>query len=714
MNGEELRVGGYPVTGSFQLQQVRNIGIMAHIDAGKTTTTERILFYTGRTHRIGEVHDGAATMDWMTQEQERGITITSAATTCFWKEHQINIIDTPGHVDFTIEVERSLRVLDGAVAVLCAVAGVQPQTETVWRQANRYHVPRIAFVNKMDRVGADFDTVVQRMRERLQCVAVPIQMPIGAEDSFEGVIDLVQMKAITYAEDSQGAEVVVAEIPEDLLADAQAARDAMLEALADVHDDIAMLYLEGEDIETSMIVDALREGCRSLALVPVLCGSSFRNRGVQALIDAVVAYLPSPLDVPAMRALREDAVKRMDKDGGEATEDDYVVCEVDPASPLRALVFKIMTDPFVGQLTYLRIYSGTLTSGGVVLNAGRGKKERIGRLLRMHSNKREEIESAEAGDIVAVAGMRFAVTGDTITDLTSPVLLERMVFPEPVISVVVEPRSTAEEEKLAQALEKLALEDPSFRVSQDTETGQTLIQGMGELHLEVIVDRLLREFKVDAAVGRRRVAYRETIASSARGEGRFEREAPQKPQYGHVVVEVAPAEQGAGITFAFDVAESVLPAVYRTAVEQGVRSATEAGAATGFPLMDLSIRVVDGSYVDGVSAEAAFRVAGSIAMREALERGGVTILEPIFAVEVVVPEEYMGDVIGDVTRRRGHVTEMLDEFGMKVLRAHVPLSEMFGYATDVRSMSQGRATYTMVFAEYASVPRQVQDSILSR
>lgn len=705
---------GVPVTGSFQIQHVRNIGIMAHIDAGKTTTTERILFYTGRTHRIGEVHDGAATMDWMTQEQERGITITSAATTCFWKGHQINIIDTPGHVDFTIEVERSLRVLDGAVAVLCAVAGVQPQTETVWRQANRYHVPRIVFVNKMDRVGSDFDAVVQRMRERLHCIPVPVQMPIGAEDSFEGMIDLVRMRSITYAEDTLGAEVVFGEIPEDLVEDANAARDAMLEALADVNDEIAMLYLEGEAIDESTIVNALREGCQRLELVPVLCGSSFRNRGVQALIDAVVDYLPSPIDVPPMRALRDEAAKRMDKDGGDATEEDYVICDVDSASPLRALVFKIMTDPFVGQLTYLRLYSGTLNTGSVVLNAGRGKKERIGRLLRMHSNKREEIETAQAGDIVAVAGMRFAVTGDTITDMQSPVLLERMVFPEPVISVVVEPRSAAEETKLTEALAKLALEDPSFRVSQDTETGQTLIQGMGELHLEVIVDRLLREFKVDAAVGRRRVAYRETIASTAKAEGRFEREAPQKPQYGHVVVEVSPADQGAGISFTFDVSEAVLPLVYRAAVEQGVRSATEAGAATGFPLMDLSIRVVGGSYEDGVSAEAAFRVSGSIAMREALERGGVTILEPIFAVEVVVPEEYMGDVIGDVTRRRGHVTEMLDEFGMKVLRANVPLSEMFGYATDVRSMSQGRATYTMVFAEYAPVPRQVQDTILSR
>lgn len=685
---------------------------MAHIDAGKTTTTERILYYTGRTHRIGEVHDGAATMDWMEQEQERGITITSAATTCFWKEHQINIIDTPGHVDFTIEVERSLRVLDGAVAVLCAVAGVQPQTETVWRQANRYHVPRIAFVNKMDRVGADFDMVVQRMRDRLHTVPVPVQLPIGAEDSFAGVIDLIRMKSLTYSNDLLDAEVVEGEIPAELQEEAAAAREAMLEALADGDDDIAMLYLEGEAIDEQTIVEALRKGCHELRLVPVLCGTAFRNRGVQALIDGVVSFLPSPLEVPPMRALTDAAAKRLDSEGGDANEDDYVLCPVDPSAPLRALVFKIMTDPYVGQLTYLRLYSGTIKSGGVTLNAGRGKKERIGRLLRMHSNKREEIEAAEAGDIIAVAGMRFAVTGDTITDLDSPVLLERIVFPEPVISVVIEPRTTADVDKLTAALAKLALEDPSFRVSQDLETGQTLIQGMGELHLEVIVDRLLREFKVEAAVGRRRVAYRETLSAAASAEGRFEREAPQKPQYGHVIVAVEPAEQGAGISVVVEAPDTQIPEAFKAAAEQGARSATEAGQLTGFPLMDLSIRVTGGSFVDGVSAESAFRVAASIATRDALREGGITILEPIFAVEVAVPEEYMGDIIGDVTRRRGHVTEMVDEPGVKVLKALVPLAEMFGYATDVRSMSQGRASYTMVFAEYAPVPRMVQDEIL--
>lgn len=702
------------MAGSFQLQNVRNIGIMAHIDAGKTTTTERILFYTGRTHRIGEVHDGAATMDWMQQEQERGITITSAATTCFWNEHQINIIDTPGHVDFTIEVERSLRVLDGAVAVLCAVAGVQPQTETVWRQADRYHVPRVAFVNKMDRVGANFDQVVTRMRERLRCAAVPIQMPIGSEDSFEGVVDLVQMKAIVWGDDSLGANYTIEEIPEDLREDAELARDAMLEALADVDDEIAMAYLEGEAIDEGSIVRALRDGCRALRLVPVLCGSSFKNRGVQPLLDAVVSYLPSPLDLPPMRVLDGKAAERLDKDGGEPQETDWKICPVDPNEPLVALVFKIMTDPFVGQLTYLRIYSGTIKATEAIQNAGRNKKERVGRLLRMHSNKREEIESASAGDIVAVAGMKFAVTGDTYTEIGKPVLCERMVFPEPVIGVVIEPATAAEEDKLHQSLERLALEDPSFRVGQDTETGQTLIQGMGELHLEIIVDRLLREFKVDAAVGKRRVAYRETIARAARGEGRFVREAAQKGQYAHVAVAVEPAERGEGITVTFDVAPDQIPVNFHTAVEQGVRSATEAGAATGFPLMDLAIRVVGGSFEENVSTEAAFRVAGSIAIREALQQGGVAILEPMFNVDVTCPDEYTGDIIGDLTRRRGQVTEMSEDMGLKVVRALVPLSEMFGYATDVRSLTQGRGSYSMVFAEYALVPKAVQEQILDR
>lgn len=702
-----------PVTGSFHRKDVRNIGIMAHIDAGKTTTTERVLYYTGRTHRIGEVHDGAATMDWMEQEQERGITITSAATTCFWKDHQINIIDTPGHVDFTIEVERSLRVLDGAVTVLCAVAGVQPQTETVWRQANRYHVPRIAFVNKMDRVGADFDRVVQHLRDRLGAVAVPVQMPIGAEDNFEGVVDLIRMKAITWGTDALGADVIVQDIPEDLRDDAALARDQMIEALADSDDDIALLYLEGEEIGNDAIISALREGCHSLRLVPVLCGTAFKNRGVQPLIDAVVDYLPSPLDVPPMRALTADAMKRLDKDDNATPEpSDYEECPVDPNAPLRALAFKIMTDPFVGQLTYLRLYSGTITLGGAYLNAGRDRKERIGRLLRMHSNKREEIERAEAGDIVAVVGMRFAVTGDTITELKDPALLERMVFPEPVISVVIEPNSHADEKKLSEALDRLALEDPSFRITQDSDTGQTLIHGMGELHLEVIVDRLLREFKVDATVGRRRVAYRESIASEAQATGRFEREAPQKPQFAEIVVSIVPAERGAGTTIEMALSEEDVPLSFHDAVHEGVSAAASVGPLTGFPLVDLRVRIVGGSWVDGVSTADAFRVAGSIAMREALLQGGADVLEPIFSVEVTVPEEYMGDVIGDMTRRRGQVQEMLDDAGAKVVKATVPLAEMFGYATDLRSMSQGRASYTMEFKEYATVPSALQQEIL--
>ena len=700
------------MTGSFQIQNVRNIGIMAHIDAGKTTTTERILYYTGRTHRIGEVHDGAATMDWMQQEQERGITITSAATTCFWKDHQINIIDTPGHVDFTIEVERSLRVLDGAVAVLCAVAGVQPQTETVWRQADRYHVPRVAFVNKMDRVGADFQRVVETMRERLRCVPVPIQMPIGSEDGFHGVVDLIKMSAITWDDDTLGAEFNVSEIPDALLDEAKTARDAMIEALADVDDEIAMAFLEGEDISEGSIVRALRDGCRALRLVPVLCGSSFKNRGVQPLLDAVVEYLPSPLDLPEPRVLDAKIAERLDREGGEPQPEDWTPSPVDADVPLVALVFKIMSDPFVGQLTYLRIYSGTIQASGAILNAGRNKKERVGRLLRMHSNKREEIESASAGDIVAVAGMKFAVTGDTYTAIGHPVLCERMVFPEPVIGVVVEPATAAEEDKLHQALERLALEDPSFRVGQDAETGQILIQGMGELHLEIIVDRLLREFKVDAAVGKRRVAYRETIARGAVGEGSFIREAAQKGQFARVTVDVQPAERGAGIRVSFEVAEDAIPGVFHAAVEQGVRSSTEAGALTGYPLMDLDIRVVGGEFEENVSTDAAFRAASAVAVRDALEKGGAAVLEPLFGVDVTCPEEYTGDVIGDLTRRRGQVSEMSDVGGLKVVKAQVPLAEMFGYATDVRSMTQGRGSYSMEFAEYAPVPRAVQEQLL--
>ena len=703
------------MAGSLNLNLIRNIGIMAHIDAGKTTTTERILFYTGRTHRIGEVHDGAATMDWMEQEQERGITITSAATTCFWSDHQINIIDTPGHVDFTIEVERSLRVLDGAVAVLCAVAAVQPQTETVWRQADRYRVPRIAFVNKMDRVGADFANVLRRMRERLRCVPVPIQLPIGAEDGFEGAVDLISMQAVTYDRETLGAQTIVGPIPADLLDDARAARDEMLEALADADDTIAEAYLGGEEISAGQIHAALRDGCRSLRLIPVLCGTSFRNKGVQPLLDAVVRYLPSPLDVAAVRGLTPAAVARLDASGGEPEDGDWAARTADPGAPLAALAFKIATDPFVGQLTYLRIYSGTVKAGEAVQNVGRGKKERITRLLRMHANKREEIAEAGAGDIVAAVGLKFTTTGDTIADASDGILLERMTFPDPVISVVIEPRSTADEDKLQQSLGRLALEDPSFRVSTDSETGQTLIQGMGELHLEIIVDRLLREFKVDAAVGRRQVAYRESVAGSGRGEGRFVREVPGgRGQYGHVILAVEPGERGSGLVYADRATNDQIPAVFRAAVEQGVRSAADTGLLSGFPVIDVAVSVRGGSYSETDSSEQAFRVAATIAFQEASRAAGLQLMEPVFRVEVIVPEEYMGDIIGDLNRRRGQVTEMVEDFGQMVVRALVPLAEMFGYATDVRSMSQGRASYTMEFDHYAPVPRHVQDSILER
>ncbi len=687
---------------------------MAHIDAGKTTTTERILFYTGRTHRIGEVHDGAATMDWMEQEQERGITITSAATTCFWRDHQINIIDTPGHVDFTIEVERSLRVLDGAVAVLCAVAGVQPQTETVWRQANRYHVPRIVFVNKMDRIGANFDRAVQHLRDRLGAVAVPLQMPMGAEDRFEGVIDLIEMQAIHYSEEDYGAAITRDAIPDAYAEEAQAARDAMIEALADGDDEIAMLFLEGETIGKDVIVRALRDGCRSRRLVPVLCGSAFKNRGVQQLLDAVVDFLPSPLDVPEVQALTEKAMKRIEQGATEAQDGDYESCPVEPEAPLRALAFKIMTDPFVGQLTYLRIYSGTIEVGKATLNAGRGKKERIGRLLRMHSNKREEIQSASAGDIVAVVGMRFAVTGDTITDIHSPVLLERMTIPEPVISVVIEPHTHADEKKLSEALERMVREDPSFHVQQDEETGQTLIQGMGELHLEVIVDRLLREFKVEAAVGRRRVSYRESIAQEAAAVGLFEREAPQKLQFAEVQVLVRPNSRGGGNSFHMGLTEQQVPPSFYPAIEEGVRAGMSIGPATGFPLVDVHVEVTGGRWTDGVTTTDAFRAAGSMSVREALSKASPLMLEPVFAAEVIVPEDYMGDVISDLTRRRGQINEMQDDAGARLIKVSIPLAETFGYATDLRSMSQGRGSYTMEFECYASVPRAIQEEILQQ
>ena len=687
---------------------------MAHIDAGKTTTTERILYYTGRTHKIGEVHEGTATMDWMAQEQERGITITSAATTCEWDGHRINIIDTPGHVDFTIEVERSLRVLDGAVAVLCAVGAVQPQTETVWRQANKYGVPRIAFVNKMDRVGADFANVLEMMEERLGCKPVPLHLPIGAEDRFEGQIDLVTMRALRYDSESLGAQVIEDDIPDELADEAAAARDQMIEALADVDDDVAMAYLEGEELAAATLWAALRKGCIDLAIVPVLCGTAFKNKGVQPLLDAVVRLLPSPLDIPAVRGLTPSVIDRIEREGREAEPGDETAREADVDAPFAALAFKIVNDPFVGQLTYFRVYSGSLEKGAAVYNPLKRKRERMGRLLQMHANKRDDITQVVAGDIAAAVGMRFSTTGDTLCDEKQQIVLERMVFPEPVISIAIEPKTKADQDKLGTSLQKLAVEDPSFRVRVDGETGQTIIAGMGELHLEIIVDRLLREFKVAANVGKPQVSYRETLAGPARIEGKFVRQSGGKGQYGHVWLEMAPIERGTGVTFASEIAGGTIPKEFIPSVERGVREAADAGVATGFPMVDVGVRLVDGSFHDVDSSEMAFKIASAMAFRAGAHEGGVQVLEPVFSVEVVTPDDYMGDVIGDMNRRRGRVREMLDQQGAKVVKADVPLAEMFGYATDLRSMSQGRASYSMEFDHYAPVPPHVQDTLAAR
>ena len=687
---------------------------MAHIDAGKTTTTERVLYYSGRIHKIGEVHDGAATTDWMPQEQERGITITSAATTCEWTGHRINIIDTPGHVDFTIEVERSLRVLDGAIAVFCAVGAVQPQSETVWRQANKYGVPRIAFVNKMDRVGADFDRVVEEIRGKLSAAPVAIHLPIGAEDRFEGQVDLVTMREVTYDSETLGAQLIDAPIRPELEAEANAARDRMIEALADVDDAVAELYLEGEEVSEELLRQALRKGCVSLALVPVLCGSAFRNKGVQPLLDAVVSYLPSPLDIPAVEGFRPDAVADANATGRELGDSDRDTRSADPSEPFAALAFKIATDPYVGQLTYFRVYSGSLEKGSHVMNPGKGKRERMGRLLQMHANKREDVERVEAGDIAAAVGLRLTTTGDTLCDQKKPIVLERMVFPDPVIAIAIEPKTTADQEKLATSLDKLALEDPSFQVRVDGETGQTLISGMGELHLEIIVDRLVREFHVSASVGTPQVAYRETVAAPITVRRKFIRQSGGKGQYGDVELELSPLERGAGIVFENAITGGVIPSEFIPAIETGVRQAADAGILTGYSCVDVKARLTNGSFHDVDSSEMAFKIAGSMAFRDGALEAGVQILEPIFDVEVTVPEEYMGDVIGDLNRRRGNVTEMTDQAGAKVIRAHVPLAKMFGYATDVRSLSKGRADHTMEFDHYAPVPRALQEELASR
>ena len=681
------------------LEKVRNIGIIAHIDAGKTTTTERILYYTGRIHKIGEVHEGAAEMDWMEQEKERGITITSATTTCFWRDHRINIVDTPGHVDFTIEVERSLRVLDGAVTILCSVGGVQPQTETVWRQADKYRVPRIIFVNKMDRIGADFFRVVGEVEEKLGAKPVPVQIPIGAEDEFKGVVDLITMKAIVWEEETLGAKYHYEEIPEDLLPVAEEWREKMLEALADVDEEIMMKYLEGEEITEDEIKAALRKGTIELQFFPMLCGSAFKNKGVQPLLDAIVDYLPSPLDIPPIKGINP-------KTGEE---------EERPASydaPFAALAFKILTDPYVGQLTFVRVYSGLMESGSYVYNATRDKKERLARILRMHANKREEIPVLGAGDIAAAVGLRETYTGDTLCDPEHPILLEAMEFPEPVISVAVEPKTKADQEKLSLALQKLAKEDPSFRVSMDHETGQTIISGMGELHLEIIVDRLKREFGVDVNVGKPQVAYRETIKKEVTSEGKFIKQTGGRGQYGHVWLKIEPLEPGKGFEFHETIKGGVVPKEYIPAVEAGVREAMETGVVAGYPMTDIKVTLFDGSYHEVDSSEMAFKIAGSIAFKEGAKKANPVLLEPIMEVEVTTPEEFMGDVIGDLNKRRGRVQGMEARGNAQVIRALVPLAEMFGYATDLRSMTQGRATYIMRFSHYEEVPPNVAEQII--
>jgi elongation factor G len=683
------------------LDKNRNIGIMAHIDAGKTTTTERILYYTGINYKIGEVDQGTATMDWMVQEQERGITITSAATTCFWRDHRVNIIDTPGHVDFTIEVERSLRILDGAIGVFCSVGGVEPQTETVWRQADKYKVPRIAFVNKMDRMGADFYRAVRMIQDRLGARPVPLQLPIGAEEHFKGVIDLIQMKAILWEDESLGAKYQVEGIPPDLLDQAKEYREKLLEAVADSDESIMEKYLEGKEIGEAELRKAIRKAGLELRLVPVLCGASFKNKGVQPLLDAVVDYLPSPLDVPPVRGrnpVTQEEEERLPKDD----------------APFSALAFKIMTDPFVGSLTFFRVYSGALFSGSSVYNPTRGKRERIGRLLKMHANKQEEIKQVYAGDIAAAVGLRTATTGDTLCDETHPVILESIEFPEPVISIAIEPKSKADQERLGLSLQKLATEDPSFKVRTDEETGQTIISGMGELHLDIIVDRLLREFKVGANVGKPQVAYKETIRKALEREGKFIRQTGGRGQYGHVYIKVEPQEPGKGFEFLDAVKGGRIPREYIPAVEKGIKEALESGPLAGYPIVDVKTTLLDGSYHDVDSSEIAFKIAGSMAFKEAVSKASPVLLEPIMEVEVVVPEEFMGEVIGNISSRRGKVLGMEPRSGAQVIEARVPLAQMFGYATDLRSMTQGRATYTMQFSHYEPVPTQISEEISAK
>ena len=683
------------------LSTIRNIGIMAHIDAGKTTTTERILYYTGRTYKIGEVHEGTATMDWMEQEKERGITITSACTTCFWKEHRIDIIDTPGHVDFTVEVERSLRVLDGGVVVFCAVGGVEPQSETVWRQADKYHVPRIAFVNKMDRVGADFFNVVDMIETRLGANPCPVQLPLGSEDSFRGVIDLVQMKAIVWEDETLGAKFHYGEIPEEYLDLAIEYRDKLLEKVSDVDEKIMEKYISGDEVTSEEIKAALRKGTLDLVLIPVLCGSAFKNKGVQPLLDAIVEMLPSPLDVPPVKGINPDT--------GLAEER-----LTDFSEPFAALAFKVMVDPYVGQLVYFRVYSGKISVGDNVYNSTRKRKERIGRLLRMHANKREEIPCVGAGDIAAVVGLKHTLTGDTICDSYKLIILESMQFPEPVISVAVEPKTHADQDKLGMALARLSQEDPSFKVKVDEETGETIIAGMGELHLEIIVDRLKREFGIGANVGRPQVAYRETIKRGAKAEGRYVKQTGGRGQFGVVALEVEPLEIGSGLQFEDKIVGGVIPKDFIPAVEKGVMEAAETGVLAGYPMVDIRATLYDGSYHEVDSSEMAFKIAASMAFKEAVQKANPVLLEPIVKVEVVVPAEYMGDVIGDLNSRRGKIQGIEDRKNTKIITGLVPLADMFGYATTLRSLTQGRGTYTMQFSHYEEVPCNIAQEVIGK
>lgn len=683
------------------LVRIRNIGIAAHIDAGKTTTSERILFYTGVSHKIGEVHDGAATMDWMEQEKERGITITSATTTCFWRDYQINLIDTPGHVDFTIEVERSMRVLDGAIAVFCSVGGVQPQSETVWRQANKYGVPRMVFVNKMDRIGANFYSVESQIKQRLKANPVPINIPIGAEENFKGVIDLVQMKAIVWNDESMGAKYDVEEIPSELVEKANEYREKLLEAAAEQDEALMEKYLGGEELSIEDIKKGIKIGCLNMSLIPMLCGSSFKNKGVQTLLDAVVDYLPAPTEVAEIKGI-------------DPKNESELSVESSDDGAFAGLAFKIMTDPFVGQLTFVRAYRGKLESGSYVLNSTKGKKERVGRLLKMHSNKREDIKEIYAGEICAFVGLKDTVTGDTLCDEKVPVILERMDFPEPVIQIAVEPKTKADQEKMSIALSKLAEEDPSFRVSTHEETGQTLIGGMGELHLEIIVDRLKREFKVEAEVGEPQVAFRETIRTAVEQECKYAKQSGGRGQYGHVHIRLEPKEAGTGYEFVNNISGGVIPKEYIPAVDKGIQEAMQNGVLAGYPVVDFKITLYDGSYHDVDSSEMAFKIAGSMAFKDACRKANAVLLEPMMKVEVEVPEEYMGDVIGDLNRRRGQINSMDDRMGLKIVNAFVPLAEMFGYSTDLRSATQGRGTYTMEFDHYGEVPSNVAKEIIEK